>query len=97
MRLYIDANVIIYAVEAKDEGLRTAARRWLVSASDIGAEFTTSLFTEFECHIGPLKEKDFALVNTFSAFLRQPSWALVPVSFQVLRRAAPADTGRRSV
>lgn len=26
--------------------------------------------------------------HTFSAFLRQPSWQLVPISFEVLRRAA---------
>lgn len=88
MRLYIDANVIIYAVEGKDEGLRASARRWLVTASTVGTEFTTSIFTEFECHVGALKDKDFALVDTFSAFLRQPSWVLVPISFDVLRRAA---------
>ena len=88
MRLYLDANVIIYAVEGKDEGLRTAARAWLVEGSKSGAGFTTSMLTEFECHVGPLRDKDFALVDTFSAFLRQPSWQLVPISFEVLRRAA---------
>jgi predicted nucleic acid-binding protein len=88
MRLYLDANVIIYAVEGKDDGLRTAARAWLVEGSKSGAEFRTSMFTEFECHVRPLREKDFALVDTFSAFLRQPSWQLVPISFEVLRRAA---------
>lgn len=88
MRLYLDANVIIYAVEGKDEALRTAARAWLVEGSKSGAEFTTSMFSEFECHIRPLREKDFALVDTFSAFLRQPTWQLVPISLEVLRRAA---------
>jgi len=63
MRLYLDANVIIYAVEGKDESLRTAARAWLVEGSKSGAEFTTSMFTEFECHVGPLRDKDFALVE----------------------------------
>ena len=87
MRLYIDANVIIYAVEGGPQ-FRTPARLWLARASDARAEFVTSFFTEFECRIGPLKDRNFALLDTYAAFLRQPSWQLVPLSFNVLRRAA---------
>ncbi len=46
MRRYLDANVIIYAVEGEDDGLRTAARAWLVEGSKSVAEFRTSVFTE---------------------------------------------------
>lgn len=61
MRVYLDANVIIYAVEGKDEGLRVAARDWLTAASERRAAFVTSMFTEFECHVGPLRDRDIAL------------------------------------
>ena len=87
MRLYVDTNVIIYAVEGKSE-FRAPARAWLAQASQARADFVTSFFTEFECRVGPFKDRDFRLLDTYTAFLRQPSWLLVPLSIDILRRAA---------
>lgn len=87
MRLYVDTNVIVYAVEGLSD-FRAPARSWLAHASQARAEFLTSFFTEFECHVGPFREKNFGMLDTYSAFLRQPSWLLIPISFDILRRAA---------
>lgn len=87
MRLYVDANVIIYAIEGQPR-FGAVARAWLVAASETGTTFVTSLFTEFECLVAPYRRGDFGLADSYTAFLRQPSWELVPVSFRMLRRAA---------
>ena len=87
MRLYVDTNVIVYAVEGAAE-FRAPARSWLAHASRARAHFLTSFLTEFECRVGPFREKNFGMLDTYSAFLRQPSWLLRPITLDVLRRAA---------
>jgi len=55
VKLYLDANIIIYAYEAAEPiGSSIRSRIWHDCIRD-GGELVTSMFSRLECRVGPLR------------------------------------------
>ena len=60
MIVYLDTNIIIYAIEAPPTfGIR--AQVWIASARAAGDSFMLSDLTRMECLVGPLRSGDAVL------------------------------------
>ena len=99
MRLYVDANPIIYAFEAEPP-LRAAALEWLAQARfDPSIELVTSRLTRLEVRCQPMRLGQLALLNLYDSFLGNPALDVVTVNDAVIeaatllraRRAGAAD------
>jgi predicted nucleic acid-binding protein len=87
MIVYLDTNIIIYAVEAPPAlGLRAQVR--IASARAAGDSFMLSDLTRMECLVGPLRSGDAVLEAQFRAFFALPEVRVVPISPAVCDRAA---------
>jgi predicted nucleic acid-binding protein len=88
VRVYLDANVVIYAVEGfADVAAQTQALLLALDASEIVA--VTSELTLAEVLVKPLRDQNQAGVAAYQAFLTPtPVLQLVPVSRDVLEEAA---------
>lgn len=88
MKMYLDANVIIFGYEAS-EPLRSIVRsrlwHWCV-VKDGG--FVTSVFSRLECRIMPLRDKNHALLAEYDNFFGDPAIELVDVTSEVIDLAA---------
>ena len=84
MRLYLDAVVIIYAVE------RIEPWAELVAARMTGEQITslTSELSCLECKVRPLRLNQEDVIVGFEAFFAEGVSELLPVSREVLERAA---------
>jgi predicted nucleic acid-binding protein len=87
-RIYLDANIFIYAVEGFPKYQELC--EGLLKAIDDGAiQAVTSELTVAEVFVKPLRDQNLAAVSTYEELLQnRPSLSLVPVSRVVLRQAA---------
>ena len=86
MRLYLDANAIIYSIEGVPT-FRDWALRWIEQAEAAQGLMITSRLTRLECRVKPLRESDEAALARFEGFFARENVALVDVSAEVIERA----------
>ena len=95
--IYVDANVIIYAVEGHEQ-FGTQARELLSFIENGSATAYTSEFTLAEVLVMPIRRNNQNLVDDYEGlFGGETAISAVPVTRQVLRRAADirARTGQK--
>jgi predicted nucleic acid-binding protein len=87
MMVYLDANCVVYLVEANPTwGPRIAAR--LASERAAGNEIATSDLSRTECLIGPLINRDAALLADYHTFFTSAAVKMLPLTAGVCERAA---------
>ena len=86
-RLYVDAQVIIYSVEAHPTFWPVLRDVWAEVRSERVATFSSELAL-LECLVHPLRMSDADRVRGFEAFFSQPTFTALPVTLAVLRMAA---------
>lgn len=87
MRLYLDANAIIYGVEGI-EALRSLVLDWIdrVEAQEDGFLLTSEL-SLLECLVKPTRDGDEKTIQKFGAFFDREHLVLLEVTRPVLARA----------
>jgi predicted nucleic acid-binding protein len=85
MRLYLDANSIIYSVEGLPE-FRDATLEWIDRAEASGTVVTSRL-ARLECRVKPLRDGDAELLARFDGFFARAGLELIEVAADVLERA----------
>jgi uncharacterized protein len=86
MRLYLDANPIIYSIEGVPE-FRTAALAWIERAEAAQHAVITSRLSRLECRVKPLREGNTDLLDRFDGFFSREELELVEVSAEVIENA----------
>jgi predicted nucleic acid-binding protein len=87
VRLYLDSNALIYAVEGADAVKRVVAE-WVVRACLPGGIVITSLLSRLECRVLPLRQKNQLLLAKYEALFGRHGLKVLEVSSDVLERAA---------
>jgi predicted nucleic acid-binding protein len=83
--IYLDANILIYAVEAPAGfGARALARLHALSQTD---RIAVSELTRMECCSYPLSRADFPLLRLYDGFFQRPDVIVLPITPNVFRRA----------
>jgi predicted nucleic acid-binding protein len=85
--VYLDAQILIYSVE-KQGALAAAVRPVWQAAHDDRVELVTSELSVLECLVGPLRKGDVALANDYHRLFESRGLELLPVTREVLVRAA---------
>lgn len=87
MRLYLDANAIIYSVESSSS-LRDAVKQHIrdVRESRDGV-VVTSILSRLECRTGPLRRKDPDKLQLFDHFFTDPELLVFDIDTAVVDRA----------
>ncbi len=87
MRVFVDANILIYHLEANpDFGARASAR--LAGLHGAGDQVVVSDLVRMECRVGPLKSGDSALLAGYDGFFAAPGVQVVGLTPSVCDRAA---------
>jgi predicted nucleic acid-binding protein len=71
MRLYVDANAIIYSIEGLPQ-FREIAVRWIERAQADGPLITSQL-SRLECRVKPLREDNRDVLARFDSFFASPA------------------------
>jgi predicted nucleic acid-binding protein len=88
VKLYLDANVIIYAHEAS-LALRNAVMQRLVDwCRRPDGNLVTSLFARLECKVVPLRNADAALLADYDRFFRGDAVEIVEITRDIIDLAA---------
>jgi len=83
--IYLDANIVIYAVEnPAGFGAKALARIEAISRSD---QIALSELTRLECCSFPLRNADFSLLRLYDGFFQRPDVTILPITTNVFRRA----------
>jgi predicted nucleic acid-binding protein len=94
VRIYLDANIVIYLIEQPAVwGPKTAARAAALSAA--GDQVVLSDLHRLECRVGPLTRGDAALLGQFDLFFASPAVLLVGLTADVCNRAAAIRAAHR--
>lgn len=86
MRLYLDANPIIYSIEGEPE-FRTAALAWIERAEAAQDAVITSRLSRLECRVKPLGDGNTDLLHRSDGFFSHGELELVEVSAEVIENA----------
>jgi hypothetical protein len=86
MRLYLDANPIIYSVEGVP-GFCLAALAWIERAEVAQGVVLTSRLSRLECRVKPLRGGNAELLERFEGFFSREGLELVEVSAEVVEQA----------
>lgn len=87
MIVYLDSNIVIYAVEDPPIwGARALTR--LAALRTNGDTLMISDLTRMECLVGPLKTGDTAVENDYRAFFAASAMQIVAITAAVCDRAA---------
>ncbi len=87
MIVFLDSNIVIYAVENPPVfGAMALARLGMMRSA--GDSFMVSDLTRMECLVGPLAAADTALEAQFRAFFAAAGVQVVPITGSVCDRAA---------
>jgi predicted nucleic acid-binding protein len=90
--VFIDANILIYHLEANpDLGAKASAR--LAALHAAGGQVVVSDLIRLECRIGPLKSGDAMLLSQYDGFFSLPSVEVVALTAAVCDRAATIRAG----
>ena len=85
MLIYLDSNIVIYAVENPAIfGPRASARLQAISQTD---RIAVSELTRLECCSHPLRHANFALLRTYDGFFARPDVTVLPIADRFIRRA----------
>ena len=82
MRLYLDANPIIYSIEGVPR-FRQASLDWIARAEADGGVITSRL-SRLECRVRPLRDQNTELLDLFEGFFSREGLELVEVSDEVI-------------
>jgi len=85
--VYIDANIVIYAIEKIEPYAGLLAPLWL-QTGEPSFTIITSELTWLETLTKPLKDRNSALAETYRAFLKAQEMKLIPVSLAIWEEAA---------
>ena len=85
MRLYLDANPIVYSIEGVLD-FRTAALDWIERAEADGAVITSRL-SRLECRVKPLRDGNAHLLGAFEGFFARKGLELMEVTAEVIEAA----------
>lgn len=86
MRIYLDTNIVIYAVQ-DPSGYGTQAAARLARARGVGDDFAVSDLVRMECRVKPLKTGDAKLLTDFDVFFTTADVHAVPLTTAVCDRA----------
>lgn len=86
-RVYLDTSPIIYTVEKHADYLSVLRTLWLSTKNQEYVVVTSSL-TLLETLVAPLREGNLTLVNEYETLLTKTDIELVPITTDVLRKAA---------
>ncbi len=87
-RIYLDANILIYAME-KDDEPGILARRWLMQAERGRMAAMTSELSLAEVLSHPIRHGNHCLISGYERLLEsRPSLVVLPVDRPVLMKAA---------
>jgi uncharacterized protein len=86
MKLYLDANTIIYGVEGV-AGWRDGVTLWTAQVDAGAGLLITSKHSRLECRVLPLRQSNQALLSTFDAFFSRDNLVLLDISGDVLEQA----------
>jgi len=94
MRVYLDANCVIYFVEQNPLWWpRIVARLAVLRAA--GDELAVSDLTRTECLVGPFRSNDAVVLASYQAFFSDPDVRVLPLSAAVCERAARLRAAER--
>jgi predicted nucleic acid-binding protein len=83
--IYLDTNIVIYAVENPAVfGGRALARLQAIAATD---RIALSELTRMECCNYPLRHANFRLLRLYDSFFLRPDVTILPIPGNVFRRA----------
>lgn len=86
-RLYLDANSIIYLVEAVNPFHTTVAARLLSHRTSPESRIITSRLSHLECRIQPLRNADTPLLTKYTAFFTMERLILSEMTADIIERA----------
>jgi predicted nucleic acid-binding protein len=86
MRLYLDANPIIYSIEGVPE-FRTAALAWIEEAEAAGGAVITSRLSRLECRVRPIRDGNTELLARFEGFFAREGLELAEITAEVVETA----------
>jgi len=86
MRLYLDANAIIYSIEGIPD-FRRAALAWLECTEVADGAVITSRLSRLECRVKPVRQSNTELLAQFEGFFARRRLDLVDVSAEVIEYA----------
>ena len=86
-RIYLDANPIIYLVEAVDPFHTIVAARLLPYRTDSQSRIITSRLSRLECRIQPLRNADTRLLAEYDAFFGRERLIVSDVTAEIIERA----------
>ena len=87
MRLYLDANIIIYLIEAVEPFQSRIRNRLFSFESQSASELVTSRLSCLECRSKPLAEKNSHLLEHYDQFFSRSLLQLVEITPDVIERA----------
>lgn len=91
MLVFLDANILIYLLEAKSD-LRARASARLAALHAAGDQVVVSDLVRMECRVGPLRSGDAALLAGYDGFFSAPDGQVVGLTPAVCDRAAAIRT-----
>jgi len=86
MRLYLDANPIVYGIEGVPD-FRLAALDWIERAEAAGGVVITSRLSRLECRVKPLRDGNMDLLGLFEGFFAREGLELMEVTADVIEAA----------
>jgi uncharacterized protein len=86
MRVFLDSNVVIYAVEGHPVFGAPAMAR-LAASQLAGDEFVVSDLTRLECLVKPLRDQDTAVEAAYRSFFARKDVHVVAIASPVVDRA----------
>jgi predicted nucleic acid-binding protein len=92
--VYLDANILIYGLEA-DDALGEWARCWLLQIQKRQIVAVTSEMTFGEALPRPLAEGEMTIANAYRALLHSDGFLLSPVTRPIILAAAELRARRR--
>ena len=79
MRLYLDANPIIYSIEGVP-AFRLAALDWIERAEAADGVVITSRLSRLECRVKPLRDDNTELLELFEGFFAGEGVEIVEIT-----------------
>lgn len=86
MRLYLDANAIIYSVEGLPQFQKGVAG-WVHQVEAAAGLLLTSRLSLLECRVGPLRRRDKVTLARYEDFFSSDNLLVFDVSSDVIDRA----------
>lgn len=96
MKVYFDANCIIYLLERSASWEALVVSR-IVSLRAAGDELAVGDLCRAECLVGPFKNGDTGLEARYRAFFADPDVICLPITAAILERAARLRANHPSI